>query len=295
MKTRFNTLDLQAVLRELRPRLIGMRVSNVYDVDRRTYLLKMARSPDKAMLLIESGTRLHTTEYDWPKSPMPSGFAMKCRKHIRTRRLTDIRQLGVDRIVDMTFGSGEAAYHLILELYDRGNIVLTDCRHLILSVLRPRTDEENVRFAVNERYPVELATQAKELTEATLAASLASAKAGQPLRRYINPLLTCGPAVIEHCLRGAGFPPNARVGADVDAAAPETMARLVEVARACERLVAEHQADGAPSHGYILQKETKAPVSVPRFAVALRGALQARCRRFAGALQCPRAVQGARL
>jgi hypothetical protein len=28
-------------------------------------------------------------------------------------------QLGVDRIVDFTFGSNEAAYHLILELYDR--------------------------------------------------------------------------------------------------------------------------------------------------------------------------------
>ena len=30
-----------------------------------------------------------------------------------------IEQLGIDRIVDMQFGSGEAAYHVILELYDR--------------------------------------------------------------------------------------------------------------------------------------------------------------------------------
>ena len=32
------------------------------------------------MLLIESGTRLHLTEYDWPKNHMPSGFAMKVRR-----------------------------------------------------------------------------------------------------------------------------------------------------------------------------------------------------------------------
>ena len=34
-------------------------------------------------------------------------------------RLEKIEQLGIDRIVDMQFGSGEAAYHVILELYDR--------------------------------------------------------------------------------------------------------------------------------------------------------------------------------
>ena len=31
----------------------------------------------------------------------------------------NISQLGVDRIVDLQFGSDEAAYHLIIELYDR--------------------------------------------------------------------------------------------------------------------------------------------------------------------------------
>lgn len=41
------------------------------------------------------------------------------RKHLKGRRLEKIEQLGVDRIVDMQFGSSEAAYHVILELYDR--------------------------------------------------------------------------------------------------------------------------------------------------------------------------------
>ena len=43
----------------------------------------------------------------------------KLRKHLRSRRLEKICQMGVDRIVDMQFGSGEAAYHLIVELYDK--------------------------------------------------------------------------------------------------------------------------------------------------------------------------------
>ena len=46
--------------------------------------------------------------------------------------------MGVDRVVDMQFGSDDAAYHVILELYDRGNVVLTDCDYKILNILRPR-------------------------------------------------------------------------------------------------------------------------------------------------------------
>lgn len=80
-------------------RLLGMRAANIYDIDKRTYLIKLAKPPNNAMLLIESGIRMHTTEYDWPKNEPPSTFAMKCRKHIRTRRLNGISQVGTDRVM----------------------------------------------------------------------------------------------------------------------------------------------------------------------------------------------------
>lgn len=53
--------------------------------------------------------------YDKPDAP--SNFTLKLRKHLRTRRLEDVRQLGVDRVVDFVFGVGENAHHLILEMY----------------------------------------------------------------------------------------------------------------------------------------------------------------------------------
>lgn len=51
------------------------------------------------------------------KPDAPSNFTLKLRKHLRTRRLEDVRQLGVDRVVDFVFGTGENAHHLILEMY----------------------------------------------------------------------------------------------------------------------------------------------------------------------------------
>nr|CAD7430506.1 unnamed protein product [Timema monikensis] len=126
--------------------LIGMRVAQVYDIDHKTYLIKLQRTEEKAILLLESGNRIHTTAFEWPKNVAPSGFSMKMRKHLKNKRLESMRQLGMDRIVDLQFGSGEVAYHIILELYDRGNIILTDCDLTIINILRPHTEGELVRY-----------------------------------------------------------------------------------------------------------------------------------------------------
>ena len=56
----------------------------------------------------------------WLIFPFPSlSSLLQLRKHLHTKRLTSVTQLGVDRVVDLQFGSGEATHHLIVELYDR--------------------------------------------------------------------------------------------------------------------------------------------------------------------------------
>lgn len=87
---------------------------------------------------------------------------------------------GMDRIVDLQFGSDQVACHVIVELYSRGNIILTDENHVILNVLRPRTDKDNdVRFAVREKYPLALARKFDpecSMNQASLMELLVSAK-----------------------------------------------------------------------------------------------------------------------
>ncbi len=43
MKQRFNALDLKAALCELRSNFTGCRVNNVYDIDNKTYLIKLTK------------------------------------------------------------------------------------------------------------------------------------------------------------------------------------------------------------------------------------------------------------
>jgi predicted ribosome quality control (RQC) complex YloA/Tae2 family protein len=77
------------------------------------------------------------------------------RKHLKNKRLESLKQLGIDRAVDMQFGQGPAAYHIILELYDRGNIILTDCDYIILNVLRPHCEGEQIRYHFPAKGPFE--------------------------------------------------------------------------------------------------------------------------------------------
>ena len=87
MKTRFSGLDIGFILAELGGKVEGFRVNKIYDVDSKTYLIKL-QGPDskKATLLLESGTRIHTTAFQWPKNEPPSGFTMKLRKHLNNKR-----------------------------------------------------------------------------------------------------------------------------------------------------------------------------------------------------------------
>ncbi|KAK7505562.1 hypothetical protein BaRGS_00003307 [Batillaria attramentaria] len=255
MKGRFSTLDIGVVVKELK-RFLGMRVVNVYDIDNKTYLIRIAKPDEKAVILLESGVRLHSTGFDWPKNPAPSGFSMKMRKHLKGRRFEKIEQLGVDRIVDMQFGSGEAAYHVILELYDRGNIVLTDSEYTILNILRPRTDNsQDVRFAVREQYPVGAAKHHELPSEEKLLQILQSAKEGDTLKRALVSHLDYGPAVLEHCLLEVGLGEGTKIGKGFDIATD--MGKLMSAMQVAETLMTTLLLK--PCKGHIIQRVDRKP------------------------------------
>ncbi|XP_078444958.1 zinc knuckle (CCHC-type) family protein isoform X3 [Wolffia australiana] len=182
VKVRMNTADVVAEVACLR-RLIGMRCVNVYDISPKAYLFKLVNSSgvtesgesEKVLLLMESGVRLHTTEYIRDKSTTPSGFTLKLRKHIRSKRLEDIRQLGYDRIILFQFGQGPQAHYIILELYAQGNILLADSSFTVMTLLRShRDDDKGLAIMSRHRYPVEQSRVFQKTTLTKLQEALSS-------------------------------------------------------------------------------------------------------------------------
>lgn len=147
-----SSIDIRAEVSELQS-LVGLRLSNIYDLTPKLFILKLAKPDSKAFLLLEPGIRLHTTNFAREKPPAPSPFISKLRKFLRTRRLVGIQQLGIDRVIDLHFTAGDEDYHIILELYAQGNLLFTDKNYQIITLLRSHTFEEDVKYAKGEIYP----------------------------------------------------------------------------------------------------------------------------------------------
>ncbi|KAG0276904.1 hypothetical protein BGZ95_006853 [Linnemannia exigua] len=218
-KLRFGSLDVRATVATLQQSIVGLRLQNVYDVNSRTYLFKFSKPDRKEMVLIESGIRMHTTLYIRDKSITPSGFCIKIRKHLRTRRLTGVKQLGSDRIVDFEFGADDLnnTYHIIAEFYAAGNLILTDGHYKILSILRVVQPNEKVRMAVGETYDIGALTRSFEpIQKEHLIQVLQEAGPKDILKKILNTRLFYGPALTEHAIIKADLAPNTVVSSGFD-------------------------------------------------------------------------------
>ncbi|CRG84558.1 Nuclear export mediator factor NEMF [Talaromyces islandicus] len=156
MKQRFSSIDVKLICEELRPALTGLRISNIYDLSSRIFLFKLAKPDNRKQLIIDSGFRCHLTEYSRTTASAPSGFVSRLRKYIKTRRVTAVRQLGTDRIIDIVLSDG--LFHIFLEFFAGGNIILTDAEYKIVALFRqvPASgDQEEVKVGL--QYSVEKA------------------------------------------------------------------------------------------------------------------------------------------
>ncbi|CAI7622967.1 unnamed protein product [Penicillium glandicola] len=134
MKQRFSSLDVKVITQELASECVNLRVSNIYDLSSRIFLFKLAKPDHRRQLIIDSGFRTHVTQYSRTAATTPSPFVTRLRKYLKSRRITGISQIGTDRIIDFSFSDG--AYHIFLEFFAGGNIILTDREYNILAFFR---------------------------------------------------------------------------------------------------------------------------------------------------------------
>ncbi|CAF9903067.1 MAG: hypothetical protein GOMPHAMPRED_000081 [Gomphillus americanus] len=153
MKQRFSSLDVKVLAAELRRSLLTLRVSNIYDLSSRIFLLKFAKPSHREQLLVDSGFRCHLTQFARATAATPSAFVARLRKFLKTRRVTEVRQVGTDRVLEIVFSDG--LYRLFLEFYAGGNIILTNRELNVLACLRVVSVEEGEEVRVGGNYMLE--------------------------------------------------------------------------------------------------------------------------------------------
>lgn len=206
---------------------------------------------------------------------------------MRLKRLEDIHQIGYDRVIDLKFGYGENAYHLVLELYGQGNIILTDYNYEIVSLLRSHQFEEDVAVKVGEIYPLRYTTSMTHLAEdrrqaqasgsvddALIEAFIAELRQAEKdaefvgdadkkakkkaltLKQFLlskdSAFASYGPDIIEHCLTRCGFASSIKVSKLISTSGDEVRRLLTELNEAEAMLISFDQ----PHKGFIICRET---------------------------------------
>ena len=201
-------------------------------------LLRLSRSGDdgeKVGVLLEAGVRFHTVPddptdrgkaADGPSSSSstapPSGLVMKLRKHLRSRRLEAVTQLGCDRLVDFTFGSGEDTYHLLLELHSHGNIILADAGWCVLTLLRSHVDAgRGLAILPAKPYPLAASVRARSRLsvgdlERVIEKSAGAGGKALTLKAAVAAAVPHGPGAAESISLSAGLEPGRVVATGLD-------------------------------------------------------------------------------
>ena len=135
-KKEFTSFDVAAAVRELKTAVLDSHVSNVYQLDAKTLILKLHKPDNPSFALVfEAGRRLHLTSYSLEKPTTPPAFCMALRKYLRNARLISIVQYEFERVVVFSFTAKEGNVQLVLELFGDGNIILVDENERIMQAL----------------------------------------------------------------------------------------------------------------------------------------------------------------
>ncbi len=125
MKTMSN-VDVYTISYELNKLLTGARVDKSFQPTNDTVVMRFHKAGyGRIDLVMQAGVRLHISQYPLENPLTPPSFPMLLRKRVKGANVISIKQHEFDRVVEIKMQK-EQNYTLIVELFDKGNIILLD-------------------------------------------------------------------------------------------------------------------------------------------------------------------------
>ncbi|MBW2984868.1 NFACT family protein [Candidatus Woesearchaeota archaeon] len=153
MKTQLASLEIHYLVKELKL-LIDAKIDQIYQPSKEELLLQFhVPSKGKKILKITTGKFLYITE-EKEEYGSPSGFCMQMRKHLANARLRNIEQKESERIIELAFEKKEGIKKLFIELFSKGNFILTDDKNTIIMALeKPEFKDRSIKPKQEYKYP----------------------------------------------------------------------------------------------------------------------------------------------
>ncbi|HMZ30941.1 MAG: NFACT family protein [Methanoregulaceae archaeon] len=135
-------VDVHAVVAEWQ-KFLPLWVSKIYQFSSSHIVIRLnGQEHARHLLLVESGRRAHLVSSIPAPPKLPPPFAMLLRKHLEGGRVLGVSQPGLQRIICFDIGKQNTTFHLVIELFDQGNLVLCNDAWTIIQPLRPHRFRE---------------------------------------------------------------------------------------------------------------------------------------------------------
>lgn len=146
-----SNVDIHTIVNELNTQIIDARIDKAYQPTYDTIRIKLRKAGEgRKDLVIQAGVRIHLTDYPQPNPTIPPNFPMLLRKHLSGGSIISIKQHNFDRIVEINVQKKQQ-FTIIVELFDKGNVILLDENKNIISPLKHKQWHDR-KITAHEEY-----------------------------------------------------------------------------------------------------------------------------------------------
>ena len=155
----YDGLVTRSLTFEIKKLLLGGKIQKISQPSKNDIILNIYSVGKSYKLLMSANNneaRINFTNKKYENPEVPANFCMVLRKHLKQGKILDIRQVGLDRIVEISVGSidemgFDTSKKIVVEIMGRhSNIILTDESYKIIDAVK-RVNQE--MSSVREIFP----------------------------------------------------------------------------------------------------------------------------------------------
>ena len=131
-----SNVDIFTVSDELNNLLTGARVDKSFQPTKDIVVMRFhVAGTGRVDLVMQCGSRIHTSKYPLENPTNPPTFPMLLRKRVKGAHVVSVTQHNFDRVVEIKVKK-DKYYTIVVELFDKGNIILLDEENNIILPLK---------------------------------------------------------------------------------------------------------------------------------------------------------------
>lgn len=146
----FDGIVTRKIVNELRKKTLGGKIQKISQPSKNDLILNIYSMGISYKLFLSANNneaRINLTEKKYENPEKPDNFCMVLRKHIGQGKIIDIKQYGLDRVIEISIASidemgFDTSKKLIIEIMGRhSNIILTDDTYKIIDAIKRVNDQ----------------------------------------------------------------------------------------------------------------------------------------------------------